>query len=388
MAKATHDSPRGFTLFQIHGIIIAVDYSWFIIFGLVAWSLALGYFPQTYPDLPPALAWGMGLLSALLLFGSVLLHELSHSYVAIRHGIPVERITLFLFGGMAQITKEAGTPKSEFLITIAGPICSFLLALLFWILKRGVQQIDPERLFVMMFGYLTTINAVLAIFNLIPGFPLDGGRMLRAYLWHRHGDIERATYTASRVGLGVAFALIFLGFIQVFGGNLIGGLWLIFIGLFLQQAAEVGYGQMVGQQALAGLKAKEFMTTTVVTVSPEMTLEQAIEEYFFHHAYICYPVTSQGELRGMLTLDHVTGVPRDTWKNRTAQEVMTEATAANTVSPETPITEVLTKMGSDGTSRMPVVEGKRLVGIITRRDVMKLLQIRVGLRKTLQELSE
>ncbi|RMF85216.1 MAG: CBS domain-containing protein [Nitrospinota bacterium] len=371
---------KGFTLFQLYGITIAVDYSWFIIFGLVTWSLAIGYFPRYTPDLPPALAWSMGALSALLLFGSVLLHELAHSYVAIRHSIPVERITLFLFGGMAQITREARDSKTEFQIAVAGPICSFALALLFWLLTLGTRHLVQADLFVLMFGYLTTINMALAIFNLIPGFPLDGGRMLRAYLWRKYGDFARATYTASRVGKGVALALIFLGFVQIFAGNLIGGLWLVFIGMFLQQAAEAGYSQVMGRELLAGLMVRDFMTQAVITLSPTMTLEQAVEEAFFRHAHICYPVTDQGTLVGILTLDHIKEIPRQEWKERRVQEVMSPPTAENTVSPETSIYEVLAKMGSGGTSRLPVVQGQKLVGIITRRDVMNLLQIRSGLR--------
>ena len=255
---------RGLKLGTILGIEIWVDYSWLIIFFLLFWSLSGGFFPSKYPGLDKSTYFILGAVSAVLLFVCVLLHELSHSYVAQKSGIPVPTIKLFIFGGVAQISEEPRSPRMEFNIAVAGPICSLILAVIFWTLTNSTlfSQSTP---FVAMFDYLAFVNLVLVIFNLIPGFPLDGGRILRAYLWGRWNNIKKATFVVSRIGSFFGIGIAILGGIIILMGNIIGGIWFIFIGLFLNNAAKSGYKMTVLKYVLDGIKVKDVMTREVIS---------------------------------------------------------------------------------------------------------------------------
>lgn len=275
---------RGIKLFKVVGIQVSIDYTWFIVFVLFAWSLAFGYFPFRYPGFGRSTYLFMGFVSSFLLFACVLIHELSHSYTSNRLGLEIKEITLFIFGGVAQLTKEPEDALVELKIAVAGPLASGVLSVLFWAISKTVPQADYPVIYA-IFAYLAMINVVLMIFNMIPGFPLDGGRVLRAIWWYKTGDLNAATRVASRIGKGFAIFLIIMGFLQIATGNFTGGIWSVFIGVFLQQAAESGYQQLVIKRALEGLKVSDVMSKGVVSVEEDFTVQKVVDEYFFKYHY-------------------------------------------------------------------------------------------------------
>ncbi len=363
-------------LFKVIGIQISIDYSWFIIFALVAWSLAQGYFPYFRPGLTVGSYWFMGFLSSLLLFASVVVHELCHSYVAKRMGVDIKEITLFIFGGVAQLSREPDKAEEELKIAIAGPAASIALAVFFFLLTKAVATLHPSSIFIDIFRYTFIINIVLAVFNLIPGFPLDGGRILRAIWWWKTADLERATQVASNAGKAFSTFLIFLGILQILRLNIIGGVWAILIGMFLRQAAESSYQQLVVKRILWGIRVRDIMTRDPVAVDSTMPLERVVEEYFFHHPYVSYPVLEGGKVIGLLTLQDIRRVPKEEWGRLTAGEVVERLDEDLFLHPDDRVSEALEKMINLGRGRLVVVEGERLTGIVTRRDIMKLLEVR------------
>jgi Zn-dependent protease len=296
-------------LFDIAGIRVAVDISWLIVFVLVFWSLTAGYFPSLHPGY----AWTeyliVGLGATLCFFASVLLHELSHALVAKYLGERVERITLFIFGGMAHMRDEPASARIEFLIAGAGPLASLVLGALFWLTPQLFSVISHWPMWHSVFVYLGFINLALAVFNLLPGFPLDGGRLLRAVLWARSGDFVKATARAADWGRAIAYGLMGLGAIEIFLGSLMGGLWLIFVAFFLRSAAIASYQSVLARQVLEGVWVKRFMAANPITIPANLTVERAIEEYFLQHEYHGYPVTSDGKVVGLLSLSEVRSCP-------------------------------------------------------------------------------
>jgi Zn-dependent protease/predicted transcriptional regulator len=370
---------NGVKLTKILGIEIWIDYSWLVIFALVTWSLAGGFFPKEYPGLTSLTYWVMGALAAILLFFCVLLHELSHSYVAQKSGIAVPRITLFIFGGVAQIAEDPENPKIELNVAVAGPICSLLLALLFWILSKSVLVSSNIQLLA-IFEYLAFINIALAIFNLVPGFPLDGGRILRAYLWDRWGDIRKATHTVSRIGSGFGIGLIIFGLINFFLGNFIGGIWLVFIGMFLNQASKSGYRMTLAKDALSGVKVKDIMTSKVTSVPASISLNELVNKYFHHYIFVCFPVVDEeGELLGLVSLKQLKDVPKELWDQKTVDDIMMTNSDFNILSPDDEALKAVNLIMRNDLGRAPVVERRKLVGIITRRDIMTFLSIKYEL---------
>lgn len=370
---------RGIKLLKVLGIQVSIDYTWFIIFAVFAWSLAYGYFPFTLPGLGPGTYVVMGIVSALLLFVCVLIHEISHSYTANRLGLDIKEITLFIFGGVAQLTKEPEDARTELKIAIAGPAASLVLAALFWISARVVSG-ETYPVLNSILSYLALINLVLLVFNMIPGFPLDGGRVFRALWWLRTGDVNRATRVASDIGKGFALFLIVAGFMQIFVGNFIGGLWFVLIGVFVRQAAESGYRQVVIKRALEGLKVRDLMSSPVITVSEDKTVSDAVENYFFKHHHASYPVTSNGRISGLLTLNNVRSVERERWSGTRVGEVMERLGPEDSLSPDDNALDALTRMmGNNHIGRFPVLKNGELVGIISRRDIMKMLEFKTGL---------
>ncbi len=369
----------GLKLTKILGIEIWVDYSWLVIFALVTWSLAAGFFPKEYPGLTTQAYWIMGAFAGVLLFICVLLHELSHSYVAQRSGIAVPRITLFIFGGVAQIAEEPKNPKIELNVAVAGPICSLILALAFWILSKSVI-VSSNVQFLAIFEYLAFINIALAIFNLVPGFPLDGGRILRAYLWDRWGDIRKATHTVSRIGSGFGIGLIILGLINFFWGNFIGGIWLVFIGMFLNQASKSGYRMTLAKEALTGVKVKDIMTSKVTSVPASISLNELVTKYFHHFIFVCFPVVDEkGELLGLVSLKQVKDVPKELWGEKTVNDIMMTESDFSILSPDDDALGAVNLIMRNDLGRAPVVERGKLVGIVTRRDIMTFLSIKYEL---------
>lgn len=363
---------------RILGIPIGLDYSWFLIFGLMTWMLAANYFPPEFPRWPPALYWAMGAVTALLLFASVLLHELGHSVVAQQFKVPVRSITLFIFGGVAQIGSEPPSARAEFLIAIAGPIVSLLLAAVFTVLKPLVAGSEPVWGVV---KYLAYINFALVVFNLIPGFPLDGGRVFRAIVWAATKSMRRATVIAANVGRFFGFLFILLGVWQMFGGNFTNGLWIAFIGWFLDNAASAQVHQVMFQGLLTGHTVAQAMSRQCAAVPADLTLQQLVDDHILGGGRRCFLVNRGTDAIGLMTLHRVKDVPRAAWSATTAAQVMVPLEQMRRLSPETGLWSALQQMDRDGVNQLPVMTDHRVLGMLGREDVITYL-------RTLQELGE
>lgn len=366
-------------LFKVLGIQILIDYTWFIVFFLVVWMLASGYYPTQTPGLEKNIYLMMGIFSSILLFGCVLIHELSHSIVANRNGLAIKEITLFIFGGIAKLSEEPNNPKVELKVAVAGPLSSACLALLFWLLKEALNSMAILPIFSAIFSYLVLVNIVLVLFNIIPAFPLDGGRMLRAVWWMKTGDVEGATKVTGTFGKAFSMFLIFFGIIQLFNGNIIGGLWAVFIGMFLQQAADSSYRHVVYKNALADIYVGDIMTKEVLTVDPAYTVQHVVDDYFFRHHFTSFPVMSASKLVGLLTLNDVKAIPREDWDKTTIKDIMDPISTEAVLGVKDTVMEALSKMIHLGVGRLAVIEGGKLVGIISRRDIMKLMEFKKDL---------
>ncbi|OGQ59602.1 MAG: hypothetical protein A3J24_06615 [Deltaproteobacteria bacterium RIFCSPLOWO2_02_FULL_53_8] len=369
---------RGLRVGSIFGIKITIDYTWFIVLVFFAWSLAFGYFPAKYPDFDKAAYMFMGLVSAVLLFACVLIHEISHSYVSNALGVRVSEITLFIFGGVAHLSEEPQDPVTELKIALAGPLASVVLAAVFWF-AAGIANGVVNPLITAILSYLSMINVVLVVFNMIPGFPLDGGRVLRALWWLKSGNLARATAIASGVGRGFAYLLILLGALQVLRGN-ISGLWSIFIGVFLKQAAGSSYEQLIIKQALEGVKVRDLMSKDIVTIDEGVSVADAVDGYFLKHHYTSFPVVSFGRPTGLLFFASIRGLQKEEWPIKRVAEVMTRLEPADMLGPESAAIDALVRMFNKGAGRLIVVESGRLVGVVSRRDIMKLMEFKAGLR--------
>ena len=362
-------------IFTAFGIPVEINISWFIIFALVSWSLVSLYFPTNYPDLSVATHWVMGLVAALLLFASVVLHELGHSYVAKAHGVPIKRITLFLFGGVSQLSKESSDPITEIKIAIAGPGVSYVLMVVFFIMYFIASRGQSPQGVAPVLRYLAYVNGILGTFNLIPGFPLDGGRLLRAVIWRITGDLRRSTYIASRVGGIVGIAFIAIGFLSVFRGLFVFGLWMVLIGFFLRQAAEASYLQVVIDSTLRGVKVSDVMKTDVVTVSEGITVQELVDGYFFKYHFDCFPVTEEGRVRGLVTLNDLRTLSKDKWNVTLVRDVMQTDLGSLSVSKDEDVSLVLRRVIRDRCGKLPVIEGDKVIGIVTRRDILEALRV-------------
>lgn len=357
----------------IRGIPINVHVSWLVIYGLITWTLAVGYFPRALPDLPDAAYWANGLLAAFLLFVSVLLHELSHSFVAMAHGLSVRGITLHVFGGVSHLEDEPPSPRAEFLIAVVGPVTSFAIAAVLWAINAsGLVQPAWAQAVV---SYLVLVNVAVGIFNLVPGFPLDGGRILRAALWKWKGALGQATYMASRVGVGFAFALMVLGFVQILSGSVIGGFWFILIGMFLRGAADTSYSQMALREALAHLPVRDVMAREVVTVPVEATVAQLADAFWSHHV-TSFPVVDGGTVRGIASVQQVHAVPVEQRMERRVSELMRPLTDDLIVGPDDSVFDALGKASRNQVGRLAVLENSRLVGYLSLKDITHVLALR------------
>jgi Zn-dependent protease len=369
------------TLFELFGFRVKVDMSWIFLALLIAWSLAQGFFPALYEGLPPLTYWWMGVAGVIGLFLSLVAHELSHSLVARRYGLPIRGITLFIFGGVAEMEEEPLTPKAEFLMAIAGPIASLLLAILFHVASALGEAVGLPDAVVGITYYLAFLNTLLAAFNLLPAFPLDGGRVLRAALWQRHGDLRRATRTASRVGMTFGYLLIGLGILNVLLGNFVGGMWWFLIGMFLRGAAEASYYQLVARRVLEGEPVRRFMTADPVTVTRALKLRGLVEDYIYKYHYDLFPVTEDGRLVGCVTTRQVKEAPRERWESLTVGDVFARCSPDNTIDAGHDAVKALALMQRTGNSRLMVTEGGRLVGIIALKDLLALLALKMDLER-------
>lgn len=368
-------------LFKIFGFTVSLDLSWFFILVLITWSLATGFFPSRYTSLSTPTYWIMGIAGALGLFMSIILHEMSHSIVARRYGIPIRGITLFLFGGVAQMEDEPPSPQAEFSMAVAGPIMSILIALLCLGLSRLFYNTGIPVAIYGVLRYLAFINGALALFNIIPAFPLDGGRILRSIIWKTKNNLKSATYIASRIGSIFGFVLIGVGVVSVLTGSFVGGMWWFLIGLFLNNAARSSYRQLLMRTIFMGEKVSRFMKTDIVTVSPKISVQELVDDYVYRYHYKMFPVLEDGELRGCVTTQLLKKIPRSEWENRTVGELAEQCSQENSVSLDMDALKMLGIMNRTGRSRLMVVEGKKLVGVITLKDMLQFMSLKVELEE-------
>ena len=368
----THNT---FHLATVRGIAIGVHVSWLVAFVLVSWSIATGFAPQVLPHVDPLEAWAIGAIAAVLLFVSVLVHELAHSFMAISRGLPVHSITLFLFGGVSNLTAEPKDPRTEFLIAIVGPLTSFAIAGVALLLA----SIPVDERIAVVIGYLVVVNILLGAFNLIPGFPLDGGRVFRSIVWQATGSVRRATEVASAVGQLAGFGLVAWGVLRVFDGDLLGGLWTAAIGLFLQSAAGSSVRQVALDQRLSSVRVRDVFTQDMDGAAPGMTIDQLIEEHILGRKRRAILVTNNNRLVGIVTIGDLQKVPTGTRGRVTVREVMTAAGSLVTTSPNASLLDVAGVLAQHEFDQLPVVEGDHVLGAVTRADIMREFETREAL---------
>lgn len=385
----------GLRLFRLAGISVYLDWSLLIIFVLILASLGLGVFPQWHPDWSTTLSVGTAFIAAVLFLASVLAHEFSHAVVGRARGIVVRRITLFVFGGMAHMENEPNDWRGEFWMAIAGPITSLVLGVLFLVLAGFTagplsgEFSDPADLFARLdplatlFFWLGPVNIMLGLFNLVPGFPLDGGRVLRAIIWGATGDMHRATRWASRGGQFFAWLLITAGVammlglrVPIFGTGFVNGVWLAFIGWFLNSAAVASYRQLLIRETLQDVPVRRLMHTAIVAVPPDIALDEMVERYLFGGDQRAYPVMPDpGTLDGLVTLHDVRAVDREHWPRTRVSEVMVPVGEIVSVSPDDNASEALTRISNHGVNQLPVIDNGRVVGLVRREDILRWLAL-------------
>ena len=370
---------RTFTLFKLFDFTVKIDLSWLIILGLVIWSLAGGVFPGRYPGMHWGVYVAMGLGGAAGLFASIIFHELCHSLVARRFGMPMKGITLFIFGGVAEMGDEPPSPKAEFSMAIAGPLSSLGLAGAFQgMALLGNQLVWPDVL-VGVFTWLALINAILVAFNMIPGFPLDGGRVLRSIIWHIKGDLRKATHISARVGAGFGAVLIVLGFVNLLTLNPIGGLWWILIGFFIRSAARQSYQSVLMRQVLGGEHVRRFMTSNPVSVPYSATVQQLVDDYVYVYHHKMFPVVDDDRLVGCISTRQIKDIPRELWSARQLSEVVSTCSPQTTTQPGADAMSALEQMNRTQSSRLLVVQGDKLLGIVTLKDLLRFLSLKLEL---------
>jgi Zn-dependent protease/predicted transcriptional regulator len=367
------------TLFEIAGFAVKVDWSWAILAMLIAWSLAQGFFPSLYEGLPTAAYWWMGVAGVIGLFLSILLHELSHSVVARYYGLPIRGITLFIFGGVAELEEEPHSPRIEFRMAIAGPILSIALGVLFYLLTMLGQAAGWSEPVTGVTRYLASLNLILAVFNLIPAFPLDGGRVLRAYLWDRWRDMRRATRVAANAGIGFSLVLMGIGILSVVTGDFGTGIWWILIGLFLRSAAAGSYYDLRTRQAIKGRTVRDFMSGAPIAVSPTLSLRQLADDFVLRHHHEFFPVVEGGRVLGSISMKELKDIPRDRWEATTIAAAMLPATEANMIEAKVEAMAALLAMQRQKASRLMVVENGALVGVLSLKDLLKRLSLQLEL---------
>ena len=366
----------GFKIGRILGIPIYLHSSWFLIFALFTYQFG-SEFSSVNPNWTPAEGWALGLLTSALFFGSVLFHELSHSVVAIRYRLPVASITLFFFGGVARISREPDRPGQEFMIAAAGPLSSYFLALCFWLLFRFAPH---DSMAGALASQLWWINAMLATFNLVPGFPLDGGRILRSIVWGITRDYTRATRISARAGQAIAYGLIGIGIWTAAQGHLtgtdvFGGLQLAFIGWFLLTVARQSYAQVTARGALTGLRVADIMTSDMPTVARDISLEEYAREAT-RTGRRAHLVVSGGQLVGLMSVEALQAVPREEWPMMSVQAVMLSRDGLPLAAPEDSALDLLDRMRSANVDQMAVMNGGDIVGVVTRDSIQRVVQTR------------
>jgi Zn-dependent protease len=365
----------GLKIGRVIGIPIYVHLSWFLIFALITYSLG-DEFGARYPQWTSRQLWSLGLITSLLFFGSVLFHELSHSVVARHYRIPVASITLFFFGGIASITRDPDRASQEFLIAAAGPASSYVLAASFWLLAMATPDGSMPNV---LATWLAGTNALLATFNLLPGFPLDGGRIFRSIIWGITNNYSRSTRIAARIGQAIAYGMIALGLYLAFWQHYgINGLWFVFLGWFLLTAARQSYAQIETQGALQGLRAADVMTSEMPTVGRDLSLEEYAREAS-RTGRRAHLVVSDGRLVGMMRIEALQAVPREDWPSTSVQAAMTSREQLPWTAPEEPVLSVLERMRSANVDQLAVITGDNVVGLVTRDSISRVVQARTEL---------
>jgi Zn-dependent protease len=358
------------------GIPIRIHYTLWIVFVLISWSLADGYMPSQYPGLPVLTYWAIGVTSAIVLFISVLVHELSHSYIAKKNGLPIGRITLFFFGGVSEMNEEPQDPGLEVRMAAAGPLMSFAIAGVlggFWYLSQLVRA--PVAVTATL-GYGGLINGVLGLFNLLPAFPLDGGRVFRGALWKRSNNLVGATKTATRVSEGLSLIMMLGGFAGIIVGDFIDGIWIVVLGWFIRSGAETSLRQTLLGETMTGVTLENVMSRNVLTVPPDITLQQVVNSYFLVHPHGGYPVTQDNQILGLITLQSVQTIPKERWGSETVRVAMIPFDHTVNAPPSLTVLDAMQKMARDRADAILVVDGGRLIGIATRGDLIKAIRTR------------
>lgn len=369
---------RGVKLGKVLGFEISVDWSWLLIFFLVVFTLADGYFPLR-AHFSVATNWLLGVAAALLLFASVLIHELSHSVVARRYGIEVKGITLFIFGGVSQTADEPKSAGAEFWMAIVGPLTSFALGLFFWGLSASGAAFGWPMAARALVSYLAWINVALGVFNLVPGFPLDGGRVLRSIIWGITGDVAKATQYASYSGQMFGYLLMGVGFLEIMMlGALVGGLWLIFIGWFLAGAARSSYEQLVVRQALSGIPVDRVMTTDVPEIDHNMPVREFVDNQLLRHDYSCYPVMREDEVIGVVGAEEVRTLPSQMWDLTPVGEIAHRVDGAYKIDASDDVWDAMTRLASDDVCRLLVMEDNHLKGTLGREAIYRLVRTKLS----------
>jgi Zn-dependent protease/CBS domain-containing protein len=366
-----------YRLLRLFGIDVLVHWSWLAIFALLTWWLAQGFFKDEYGDWTAGQRWGASVAAALAFFGSILLHELAHSLVARREGLPVKSITLFIFGGVSALGGEPRTPGQEFRVAIVGPLVSFILGAVFGIVTvaailNDVEDSPPAAVAL----YLAFINFAVGVFNMLPGYPLDGGRVLRAGLWARGRNLLTATRRASMVGTFIAFGLIALGVVSILLGNFIGGAWFIVIGWFLRNVSEASYQQLLFRSTLEGTKVADLVNRSFHAAPPDVSLSALVNEHMLAGGQRCVPIVVAAELLGLVTMRDLKRVPREEWETTSAFRAMTPREKLHGVAAHDDIAAALEIMARENVNQLPVMEFGRFVGFVTRADVLRLMQVR------------
>ncbi|MDI3466940.1 MAG: hypothetical protein OJF50_005761 [Nitrospira sp.] len=352
------------------GIEVGVHYSWFIILFLGTVSLTR-QFASEYPQWTPSEYYAVGIATSLLFFASILVHELAHSFIALVKGIPVRSVILFLFGGVAQIGRRPDRPLTEFQIAIAGPIASVLLAVGFRTIEHLVG--DQFEQLTVLTDWLAWINLILAAFNLVPGFPLDGGRIFRAALWYITGSLRKATRIAAGTGQGIGYALIFFGIWTGFSIDWFSGLWLAFVGWYLMNAAQESFVQVSVRSALSGFVAEDVMSRDCPSVTGRISLAELVQDYVLRKGRCCFIVTDGNRLEGLVTYHHIKAVPQERWTQVSVGEAMTPLAHVRVVSPEKPLLDVLRLLEGQDVNQVPVAAGNRLLGMVMRDHLLRVL---------------
>lgn len=390
----------GISLGRVFGVQVTLDWSLLLIFGLIALNLSVAVFPSWHPSWPPWRAGVAGTLAALLFLGSILLHELAHARVAQAFGMRVERITLFLFGGIAQVDDEPPTPKAEFWVAIVGPLTSLLMGMLAtlggWLFvpmplpSRQTELFSQLAMVPTLLFWLGPINILLGLFNLVPGFPLDGGRVLRALLWWFTGDLPRATRYASRTGQAFAWLMIASGAAMIFGvampvvgAGVFQGIWLLLIGTFLRHAAVSSYRQLLLREALQNIRVEDLARPRTVTIAPHLPIDEVVRDYFLRFDQAAFPVVADEHLLGLVTLQDVRSLPRERWTGTRVTDIMTQSASLASVTPTTSAWEALVLLERAKLEQVPILSNDRIEGLLRRTDLTRWLHLQEG---GLQEL--